>query len=181
MKTDEVGMRPMWQDAAALAARAHRHQTRKDGATPYVAHAFRVAMTVRDVFGCEDQIVLAAALLHDTIEDTTTDYDDLLAAFGEDVARTVAATTKNMAMPEAQREEAYDAQLAGADWRARMVKLADTYDNLCDSRDRGKEKVEKMIAKCRRAIDLARADAAANPLMRRAVERLEALISRHAT
>jgi guanosine-3',5'-bis(diphosphate) 3'-pyrophosphohydrolase len=64
-------------EAISFAARAHRHQIRKDGLTPYVAHPFRACMTVRDVFGIEDPVVLAATVLHDTIEDTTTDYDDL--------------------------------------------------------------------------------------------------------
>ena len=41
----------LWQQAASFAARFHRHQTRKDGLTPYIAHPFRVAMTVRDIFG----------------------------------------------------------------------------------------------------------------------------------
>ena len=56
--------------AAAFAARAHRHQWRKDGQTPYVSHVFRACLTVRHVFGVDDDDVLAAALLHDTIEDT---------------------------------------------------------------------------------------------------------------
>ena len=37
---------PLWHDAAALAARAHRSQIRKDGCTPYMAHPTRVALIV---------------------------------------------------------------------------------------------------------------------------------------
>lgn len=172
--------RPLWQSAASFAARAHRHQVRKDGDTPYVSHAFRVAMTVRDLFGCEDGVALASALLHDVIEDTDVDYDEVREAFGDEVARTVAALTKNGALPEHEREQSYDAGLARADWRARLVKLADAYDNLCDSRDRGQENIKKIIAKCRRAIALAREDAPSHPITRRAIERLEALIQSHA-
>ena len=65
-------------EAAAFAARAHRHQTRKDGETPYFSHPVRVCLVVRHVFGFDDPRMLAAALLHDTIEDTTTDCDDLI-------------------------------------------------------------------------------------------------------
>lgn len=119
-------------DAIAFAARAHRHQVRKDGATPYVSHAFRVAMVVRQVFGFEDPRLIAAALLHDTIEDTTTDYDDLERHFGPDVARWVAALTKDMRLPEAEREEAYLEQLAAGGWPVSVCKLADIYDNLGD-------------------------------------------------
>ncbi|HYE61176.1 MAG TPA: HD domain-containing protein [Phycisphaerales bacterium] len=154
--------RPLWQEAAAFAARAHRHQIRKDDKTPYVSHVFRVAMTVSQVFGCSDETVLAAALLHDTIEDTTTDYDDLEERFGREVADTVAALTKNMALPEDEREDEYDARLARADWRARLIKLADTYDNYCDVVNQPKDVQKKKLAdskdKCRRALTLAQAD-----------------------
>jgi guanosine-3',5'-bis(diphosphate) 3'-pyrophosphohydrolase len=81
-------------EAAAFAARAHRHQLRKDDRTPYVSHPFRVCLVVRQVFGFDDPKVLAAALLHDTIEDTTTDCDDLTDEFGPDVARWVGAMSR---------------------------------------------------------------------------------------
>ena len=73
-------------DAVAFAARAHRHHLRKDGRTPYASHVFRVCLVLRHVFGVEDPDALAAALLHDTIEDTTTDFDDLKEHFGGRVA-----------------------------------------------------------------------------------------------
>jgi len=121
-----------WMKAASFAACKHRHQLRKDGKTPYIAHPFRVAMIVRDTFGCEDEDVLAAALLHDTIEDTITDYDELHQHFGEKVALLVSALTKNMSLPEAKREDAYDRQLADGPWEARLIKLADVFDNITD-------------------------------------------------
>jgi (p)ppGpp synthase/HD superfamily hydrolase len=161
--------RPLWQEAAAYAARVHRHAVRKDGVTPYVAHPFRVAMTVRDVFGCDDPVALCAALLHDTIEDAGADYDELEERFGSAVAGCVAALTKTMSLPEAARETEYDGRLAGADWRARLVKLADTYDNFCDSSFRGQGATDKAAAKCRRAVGLAQADSSAHPAARRAV------------
>lgn len=175
----------LWQLAATFAARAHRHGTRKDGATPYIAHPFRVAMTVRDVFGCGDAAAVAAALLHDTIEDTATDYDDLRGAFGDEVAGIVAALTKNKALPEEEREAEYDARLARADWRARLIKLADQFDNLSEAalqRGRpGVPAVEKTLAKVERGVALARGDAAAHPETARAlaaVERLRGAVAR---
>ena len=151
---------PAWQAAASFAALRHRHQLRKDGVTPYVAHPFRVAMTIRDIFGCDDRVLLTAALLHDTIEDTATDYDDLSSRFGVAVADVVAAMTKNMALPEKTREIAYDEQLARADWRARLIKLADCYDNLADLLDRSPHGLAKMFEKCDRAVSLASVDVA---------------------
>jgi (p)ppGpp synthase/HD superfamily hydrolase len=120
-------------EACSFAARAHRSQFRKDGETPYVSHAFRVCLIVRDAFGIDDRDVLAAAVLHDTVEDTTTDFDDLEEAFGESVARWVAALSKDKRLPEIEREKAYAKQLVEATWQVKVCKLADIFDNLMDS------------------------------------------------
>lgn len=167
----------MWQAAAAYAAWCHRHQLRKDGETPYVSHVFRVAMTIRDVFGCDDEAVLCAALLHDTIEDTGADYDDVASRFGSTVADAVAAMTKDMRLPEPVRERAYDAQLAAADWRARLIKLADCFDNVSDLYDRSPKGVAKVLAKCERALKLARADEAIREETSRATAALRELMA----
>jgi guanosine-3',5'-bis(diphosphate) 3'-pyrophosphohydrolase len=121
-------------EAVAFAARAHRHQLRKDRETPYVSHVFRVCLVVRHVFGFDDPKMLAAAVLHDTIEDTNTDCDDILEQFGPEVARWVAALTKDMRLPHDEREGVYMAGLAAADWQVKVCKLADIYDNLGDCR-----------------------------------------------
>lgn len=123
----------LWQRAASFAARHHHGQLRKDGVTPYVAHPFRVALTLRHVFGIEDETCLAIALLHDTIEDTLADFDDLREEFGPEVASAVAALSKDKRLAEEVREPLYDEALKQADWRVQAVKLADAYDNLCDS------------------------------------------------
>jgi (p)ppGpp synthase/HD superfamily hydrolase len=168
---------PIWIDAISFAARAHRHGLRKDGRTPYVAHVYRVAMTVRDVFGCDDPIAIAAAVLHDTIEDTGTDYDDIEERFGHDVAECVAALTKNATLPEPEREADYDKRLAQAPWQARLVKLADTHDNYLDMVNNEKPSMQKIRAKCERAILLARPDAQDHPEMAWAIEVVSRLIA----
>jgi len=152
---------PLWQQAAAFASRKHCNQIRKDGKTPYVSHVFRVAMTLRDCFGCNDEAAICASLLHDTIEDTDTDFDDIEEGFGIEIAHLVAALTKNMLLREPEREVDYDQRLARADWRARLVKLADVYDNLCDIPNRKKPDpgaLERMLNRCERAVALARPD-----------------------
>lgn len=123
---------PRWHAAISMAERAHLGQLRKDGKTPYAAHVVRVTMIVRDVFGCADEAALAAAALHDVIEDTPLDYDDIADEIGDDVAQLVATLTKNAALPEAEREPKYAAQIGDGSWRAKLVKLADTLDNLSD-------------------------------------------------
>src|SRR5689334_23515001 len=89
-----------WQRAVSYAARQHAGQLRKDGQTPYFAHPVRVALVVRHVFDVADETALTAALLHDLIEDTKTDYDDLFEEFGRDVADAVAALSKDSRLPQ---------------------------------------------------------------------------------
>jgi (p)ppGpp synthase/HD superfamily hydrolase len=125
-------VRPLLE-AVAFAARAHQGQLRKDGATPYVSHVFRVCLVLRHVFGIDDRQALMAAALHDTVEDTNTDFDDLKENFGEEVATWVAALSKDKRLPEEQREPAYAEALARAPWQVKTCKLADVYDNVMDS------------------------------------------------
>jgi len=161
--------------AAAFAARAHRHQLRKDRETPYVSHPFRVCLVVRHVFGFDDPRILAAAILHDTIEDTATDCDDLIKAFGRDVARWVAALTKDMRLPENEREAAYVKAIAEADWQVKACKLADIYDNLSDSKHLTAEGRKKTIARARSYLNAIRTNLpeALGEAMRLTEERLD--------
>jgi guanosine-3',5'-bis(diphosphate) 3'-pyrophosphohydrolase len=126
--------------AIAYASRQHRHQVRNrdpvdnpDG-TPYVSHPFRVMTVLRHVFGVEDLDLLTAAVLHDTIEDTETDHDELIdEGFSPESTRIVAALTKDKSLEESAREEVYRARLAAGGPEVAVVKLADAYDNLIDA------------------------------------------------
>jgi guanosine-3',5'-bis(diphosphate) 3'-pyrophosphohydrolase len=119
-------------EAVAFAAKAHRHHLRKDQATPYVSHVFRVCLVLRHIFGVDDLRLMIVALLHDTIEDTTTDFDDIEEHFGTEVAQWVAILSKDKRQPDEPREIAYDAGVFAGGWPIHMCKLADLYDNLSD-------------------------------------------------
>lgn len=172
---------PAWQAAASFAARKHHGQLRKDGRTPYFAHVVRVAFTTSALFGCTDPAAIAAALAHDLIEDTTTDYEDLEDRFGTAVADMVVALTKNMSLPEPARERDYEARLAKADWRVRLVKLADAYDNVIDSDNDPKQhdNLPRRLGACVRAVRLAQVDAKSHPETRRAIELVSALVKKY--
>ena len=135
--------------AIAFAARAHAGQLRKDGKTPYVSHVVRVSFVVRNIFGIDDPQILQAALLHDTIEDTTTDFDDIAAAFSPEVASWVAALTKDKRLADEAREAAYLDALVRAPWQVHVCKLADVYDNLLDSQHLDAAKRTKTRARAR--------------------------------
>ena len=115
-------------------------------------------------FGCTDETVLAAALLHDVLEDTTADYDDLLEHFGHDVAVLVSCLSKDKRLVEPEREQKYDRRLAEGPWQARLIKLADLCDNLADAAT-GQEQ-QTLLEKVRRAMALAEND----PPLQKAVE-----------
>lgn len=119
--------------AISFAARKHDGQFRKDGRTPYIAHPLRVMTILVAKFGVRDADLLAAAVLHDTIEDTSTDRDQISEQFGERVAGFVADLSKDKRLPEADREPIYYDHLAKAPVEVKLCKLADSLDNLIDS------------------------------------------------
>jgi guanosine-3',5'-bis(diphosphate) 3'-pyrophosphohydrolase len=137
-------------EAISFAARAHHGQLRKDGRTPYARHVFRLCLVDRQIFGIDDVSVLTAAVLHDTVEDTTTDFDDLKEQFGAEIAGWVADLSKDKRLPEADREKAYEARLAQAPWQVKICKLADIFDNLMDSVHMPPEKQARTIRNAHR-------------------------------
>ncbi len=133
--------------ADEFAAWKHRHQFRRDGVTPYIKHPRGVMIILRDEFGVSDVDTLAAGLLHDTIEDTATDYDEISGRFGIRVADLVAVLTKDKRLPEEKRERDYFAGLAKAPLAARLCKIADSLYNVRDSDAKHKPKAAKKAKK----------------------------------
>lgn len=163
-------------EAVSFAARAHQGQMRKDGRTPYVAHVMRAMLILRDAFGIADRDALTAAVLHDTIEDTTTDFDDVTERFGPAVAGYVVALTKDKRLAYEEREDRYLAGLASAPWPVKVCKFADIFDNLMDSAHLRPEQRAKTLAKSRAFVAALSADLP--PEARRAHEVVTALLAR---
>jgi GTP diphosphokinase / guanosine-3',5'-bis(diphosphate) 3'-diphosphatase len=82
--------------------------------------------------GVQDEIVLAAAILHDTIEDTETEERELRARFGEDVASIVVEVTDDKTLPKAERKRHQIEHAHSLSRRAKLVKLADKIANVRD-------------------------------------------------
>lgn len=122
--------------AAEFAARAHAGQTRRGSDTPYFTHVEAVARRVQELCGCgeADPAMVAAAYLHDTMEDCGTTHAELAAHFGPDVADLVAELTNDDAQKHRMGKEAYMVQkLSRLTPRALTVKLCDTLCNISDS------------------------------------------------
>ena len=123
--------------AAAFAAERHRRQRRKDlHATPYINHPLALASVLSVEAGVTDPEVLAAALLHDTLEDTETNASELREAFGERVAAFVDEGTDEPDIDDDLRRQRQVDRAGQLSLGARLVKLADNIANLRDVAER---------------------------------------------
>lgn len=120
--------------AVAFAAEKHRHQRRKDAeASPYINHPIALADVLANEGGIDDEVVLVAAiLLHDTVEDTETTGDELVRLFGAAVAGVVLEVTDDKSLPKAERKRRQIEHAPALSDRAKLVKLADKICNLRD-------------------------------------------------
>lgn len=114
-----------------FACQCHTPQRRKGrAAEPYVNHPADVALRVAEATGGDDANLVAAALLHDCIEDAGATREELELAFGPDVAELVAEVTDDTALEPDERKRQQVATAPGKSARARMLKLADKASNL---------------------------------------------------
>ncbi len=119
--------------ALAFAAAKHRNQRRKDpAASPYINHPIALVDVLVNEAGVTDPEVIAAALLHDTIEDTMTTAAELEAAFGPRVRRIVEEVTDDKDLPKEERKRLQIEHAPQLSPAARLVKLADKITNLRD-------------------------------------------------
>lgn len=120
-------------DAICFAADKHRNQRRKDAeASPYINHPLQLARVLAVEAGVEDTETLIAAVLHDTIEDTQTTYEELRARFGETVASVVVEVTDDKTLSKQERKDRQIELAQHLSDRAKLVKLADKICNLRD-------------------------------------------------
>ena len=119
--------------AFLLADRMHRDQFRRPG-EPYIIHPLSVAAILVDL-GMDSQSV-AAGLLHDVVEDTSCTLDEIVQAFGQDVALLIDGVTKLDKIPFSSREEEQAENLRkmlmamAQDIRVIIIKFADRMHNL---------------------------------------------------
>jgi guanosine-3',5'-bis(diphosphate) 3'-pyrophosphohydrolase len=117
--------------ARAFALRAHGTQMRKYSEQPYIVHLDAVVRILRS-YGIEASPVLAAAYLHDTVEDTEASIEDILKAFGEEVAELVYWLTDAERGRRKIRKIMSAWRLGRAPFDAKLIKLADFIDNAPD-------------------------------------------------
>jgi guanosine-3',5'-bis(diphosphate) 3'-pyrophosphohydrolase len=122
--------------AATFAAERHRAQRRKDiEASPYINHPLAVATLLAAEGGVTDVDLLVAALLHDTVEDTATSFDDLAEQFGIVVRDLVSEVTDDKSLPKERRKQLQIENAPNKSDRARQLKIADKTCNVRDIDD----------------------------------------------
>ena len=148
--------------ALEFAADKHRRQKRKDAeGSPYVNHLIAVTRILAVEGAVADEALLLAAVLHDTVEDTDTMFEELEARFGATVAELVRDVTDDKTLAKAARKQHQVDHAPGASLLARQLKIADKIANIRDivftppvdwSRDRKLEYfawAERVVAGCR--------------------------------
>ncbi len=128
-----LGGRALVRDARKFASERHMGQTRKGGG-PYMAHPERVAGHVaRNKRSSRLAELRAAALLHDTVEDTGTTIEEIRDRFGDLVASLVGElTSDDRKLAEVGKARYLTQKLLGmSDWGL-VIKLADRLDNVSD-------------------------------------------------
>ena len=136
------------------AVEKHGDQKRNSG-EPYIIHPLQVAYTLAEM-GLDEQTI-AAALLHDVVEDTEATNEDLVNEFGQEVAEMVAGVTKlsniQFATVEENQVENYRKMFLamGKDIRVILIKLADRLHNM---RTLKYLKRERQIANAKETMDL---------------------------
>jgi (p)ppGpp synthase/HD superfamily hydrolase len=138
-------LRAAWQ--------AHEGQKRKDGA-PYIVHPLRVAVCTVEELGARETDLAAAALLHDTVEDTPLTLEDVERLAGPRVRTLVDLLTKPKLLDKAELDRIYFSRLRAGDAGASVVKCADRIDNLRDMKGSGwsLEKKKGYLAEAREKI-----------------------------
>ena len=130
--TDERTDLPLLFHALRFAADHHRDDRRKGvEASPYINHPIAVASELVAV-GIDDSEVLAAALLHDTVEDTIATPEEIEAEFGPRVRALVDAVTDDQELRSRERKRLQVEHAPGLSPDAKLIKIA---DKICNTHD----------------------------------------------
>jgi guanosine-3',5'-bis(diphosphate) 3'-pyrophosphohydrolase len=119
--------------ALEFSARKHKNQRRKDvEASPYINHPISLANILCNEAHVTDVNVICGALLHDTIEDTETEPEELQDEFGVEIKDIVMDVTDDTSLHRHERKQAQIDHAPHISREAKLVKLADKISNLRD-------------------------------------------------
>ena len=145
-----------YDEALNFARKKHAGQMRKDGVTPYIEHPIGVAEIVEDFYTDELRLetMMVAALLHDTIEDTETSYDEILEFFGKTVADLVEELTSDKEAQKMMGKAQYlKTKMQYMSEDALIIKIADRLYNMRDIACMSPQKIQQFIDQNTEIID----------------------------
>ena len=114
--------------ALAIAEAAHKDQRRKSDASPYIGHPIRICDILAEA-RVTDEITLAAAACHDTIEDTTITEAELREQLCDETVETIKELTDDKTLPKKERKALEIEHAKELSLRAAQIKIADKLDN----------------------------------------------------
>jgi len=115
------------EKAKEIAEKAHEGQVRKSDGSPYIAHPLAVAEILKG-HGFSD-VVVAAGLTHDVLEDTDMREAELRAQLGDEVVDIVVAVSEDKSLPWEERKEKYIETVATGSEDVKAVSVADKIHN----------------------------------------------------
>ena len=122
--------------ALGFAANKHRDQRRKGAeGSPYINHLIAVAAVLAIEAGVVGEVLLIAAILHDTIEDTDTRFEELENFFGGTAACLVREVTDDKSLRKAERKQLQIEHASRLSPAAKQLKIADKISNIRDITD----------------------------------------------
>lgn len=120
-------------NAVAFSAEKHQYQKRKNlDQTPYIIHPIGVSYTLATLGNVHDADVLIGALLHDTVEDTETSFEEIHQVFGSEVEGYVREVTDDKSLPKEERKQRQIDHAKDKSAGAALIKLSDKLYNLSD-------------------------------------------------
>jgi len=120
----------MIEKAIEFAAIKHYNQFRKGSSIPYIVYPMEV-MQVLTANGLDNKTIIAG-ILHDTIEDTNTTYEEIKETFGVDIADMVAAESEDKSKSWKQRKQTTIDRLPKESKEVQAICCADKMSNLRD-------------------------------------------------
>lgn len=120
----------MKQQARDFAENAHKGQYRKNAHIPYITHPIRVAARLESIDASDE--LICAAYLHDVVEDTPYEIEDIEKQFGASVAKLVAAHTEDKSKSWQERKQHTIDMIQHAEKEVKYLIVADRLDNLLD-------------------------------------------------
>jgi len=162
-------------EAVRFAAEKHKDQKRKNPSqTPYIIHPIGVSRTLLTLGNVRDTDVLIGALLHDTVEDTETTFEEIRGRFGARVEGIVRELTDDKSLPKQERKRLQIVNAPHKSLEAAQIKLSDKLYNLNDlarvpPADWSQERIDEYFKWAKEVVD---ALPDANPAVKAAVDQV---------